>query len=97
MSEPTPVISANEYIKQQVGVSLEAGDLTPMDKGECLKLMMGFAKLHKDAALQSAFHYGAICLNGGNTRYLEHSSEKCGSWSIHKDSILTAYPDSNIK
>jgi hypothetical protein len=38
--------TAREVIKDTIGISVDAGDITPMDYGECVKCMELYATLH---------------------------------------------------
>lgn len=60
-------------------------------------LIVEFAKLHVITALEVASEKSRLSLNGSNVPYGEHTSEKCGTWTINKESILNAYPLENIK
>jgi len=38
--------TAREVIKDTIGISVDAGDMTPMDYGECVRCMELYANLH---------------------------------------------------
>jgi hypothetical protein len=38
--------TAREVIKDTIGISVDAGDITPMDYGECVRCMELYATLH---------------------------------------------------
>ena len=55
-------------------------------------MMIEFAKLHVKAALEEASKRGEILVNRSMSNGYDYSEHY-----INKDSILNAYPDSNIK
>lgn len=76
--------AARQIINEQLGISLNADNLAPMDLAECERCMIEFAKMHVKLALKEALEevpYG-------------------GSDEIHYEDvvgILTCYNLDNIK
>jgi len=82
--------TAEELIKDQIGVSISSSRLTPMDKGECIICMIEFANMHVKQALREASE-SVDC----ELTYF-YSSER-NAFDKVKESILKAYNLENIK
>lgn len=72
-----------------------------LDRNDCEKLMIEFAKLHVTQALKQASEKVVfkILFHFGNIEEIDNSIEDCmGNLNvIDKDSILNVYPLTNIK
>jgi len=71
------VVNLEEILKKYTNVS-------SIDYEDCLVAM-------KEACRQSvkrAAENARLSVNGSNTPYGEHSSARCGSWTVSKQSIL---------
>jgi len=91
------MLTAKEFVLNQNDGYL-AGDYTP---NEVYSIMIGFAKLHVEAALKAASE--SRCINMYDKTWFAQSLEPGTkildrvNITVYKDSILNAYPLNNIK
>jgi hypothetical protein len=70
--------TAREVIKDTIGISVDAGDITPMDYGECVKCMELYATLHSSQLKEELkqFYYGQIELLEKTISALREENER---------------------
>ena len=83
--------TAETFLKNYIGISIDAPELTPMDKGECKKMMIDFAKLHCTEQAR------VISEKAEMTGIAYGNDESISDYEVDKDSILNAYSLDLIK
>lgn len=78
-------LTAKEYLKK---LDEESGTIWTEDDDEICKAFIDFAKLHVEQALKTAYD---------NVEINDFDEHRQYSPSVNKDSILNAYPLTNIK
>jgi hypothetical protein len=70
--------TAREVIKDTIGISVDAGDITPMDYGECVRCMELYATLHSSQLKEELkqFYYGQIELLEKTISALREENER---------------------
>lgn len=90
-----------ELPSAQYFASFQMFDFSNPDKyQEAVQCMIEFAQMHVERALKKASEEANVRYQDGHTKeisYRKHIQISTESMSVHKESIINAYPLSNIK